>query len=55
LTGRKWGKGKDALEPVILKSLEALAAVQSIANRAPTRIGRRNLALAKAAKQRQRD
>lgn len=43
LTGRPWAKGKEAIEPVILATLEKLAAVQSLANATPrvTSKGRR--------------
>jgi lon-related putative ATP-dependent protease len=54
LTGRSWSKGKNPLQPAILKKLEGLAAVQSLTNRAPSSKPRVARALPKAAKARRR-
>jgi lon-related putative ATP-dependent protease len=54
LTGRPWSKGKNALEPAIMKKLEGLAEVQSLANRTPAAPARAARPLPKAAKARRR-
>ncbi len=54
LTGRPWASGKNALQPAILKTLEGLAEVQSLANSPPPATARRPRALPKAAKHRRR-
>ena len=54
LTGRPWASGKGALEPEILRTLDALATVQSLANRTTVSTTRPARALPKAAKTRRR-
>ena len=54
LTGRSWEKGKNAIGPVVLAQLEALAAVQALANATPRASTKVPRALPKAAKPRRR-
>ena len=54
LSGRAWSTGKAALRPDILRVLQDLAAVQSLANQTPRPGTRPTRALAKAARHRRR-
>lgn len=54
LTGRSWAKGKNAMGSVVLEQLEALAAVQALANATPRASTKVPRALPKAAKTRRR-